>query len=73
MKPTVSDRLKTLIPTQFTLSWDKTDGLTKLVFTPFTQAAGQDPVYGTPITSEINPAEAASGSKTVKNLNPNTR
>lgn len=62
-----------VLESQITLSWDKTDGLTKLVFTPFTQAAGQDPVYGTPITSEINPSEAASASKTVKNLNPNTR
>jgi len=62
-----------VLESQITLSWDKTDGVTKLTFTPFTQASGQEPVYGTPITSEISPAEAASASKTVKGLNPNTR
>lgn len=62
-----------VLESQITLTWDKTDGVTQIVFIPFTQTSGQDPVYGTSITSNISPAEAAAGSKTVNGLNPNTR
>jgi len=63
-----------VLESEITLSWDVTDGVTKLVFQPYTQVSGQDPVYvGEAITSEISSSEATTGSKTVKGLKPNTK
>lgn len=55
---------------EITLTWDITSGVTKLVFVPASQADG-----GTEgvVTSEITAAEASSGVKTVKGLNPSTK